>query len=78
MAVLLSALGLAGLAGQGWQLEADLDPFGAAIKTIPRASWARIYLLRLKVFFVSIGVYCVLGAVVALEVVVMGLLAGGK
>jgi hypothetical protein len=52
--------------------------FGAAIKTIPRASWVRIYLLRLKVFFVSIGVYCALGAVVALEVVVMGLLAGGK
>jgi hypothetical protein len=52
--------------------------FGAAIKTIPRASWLRIYLLRIKVFFVSMGVYAILGAIVGLEVVLMGLLAGGK
>lgn len=52
--------------------------FGAAIKTIPRSSWIRIYLLRIKVFFVSMGVYFVLGSIVMLEVLVMGLAIGGK
>ncbi|KAH6856444.1 hypothetical protein B0I37DRAFT_367412 [Chaetomium sp. MPI-CAGE-AT-0009] len=47
--------------------------FGAALKTIPRASWLRIYMLRIKVFFLSMAVYFVLGAVVLLEVVLLGL-----
>lgn len=52
--------------------------FGAAIKTIPRSSWLRIYLLRVKVFFVSMGVYFIMGAIVGVEVLAMGLLSGGK
>lgn len=47
--------------------------FGAALKTIPRASWLRIYMLRIKVFFLSMAVYFVLGAVVLLEFVLLGL-----
>ncbi|EAQ87911.1 hypothetical protein CHGG_04530 [Chaetomium globosum CBS 148.51] len=52
--------------------------FGAAIKTIPRSSWLRIYLLRVKVFFVSVGAYFVMGTIVGLEVLVMGLISAGK
>ncbi|KAK4157262.1 hypothetical protein C8A00DRAFT_29827 [Chaetomidium leptoderma] len=39
--------------------------FGAAIKTIPVASWVRIYLLRVKVFAVGMGVYALMGVIVA-------------
>jgi hypothetical protein len=52
--------------------------FGAAIKTIPRSSWIRIYLLRIKVFFVSMAVYFVLGAIVLLEFVLLGLAESAK
>lgn len=45
--------------------------FGAALKTIPLASWGRIYLLRIKIFAVTVAAYLVMSVIVALELVAM-------
>ncbi|KAL1842630.1 hypothetical protein VTJ49DRAFT_4678 [Mycothermus thermophilus] len=40
---------------------------GAAIKTVPYASWVRIYLQRVKIFFVSIATYILVGMALAVQ-----------
>ncbi len=45
--------------------------FGAAIKTVPAASWVRIYMLRLKIFGANVAVIAAMGAVVGLETLVV-------
>ncbi len=45
--------------------------FGAAIKTVPAASWVRIYLLRLKIFGANVAVITAIGLVVGLETLVV-------
>jgi hypothetical protein len=52
--------------------------FGAAIKTIPVSGWVRIFLLRVKVFFVSLVVYTAVSAVVVAQLVLLGKQAKGK
>ncbi|KAH6635178.1 hypothetical protein B0J18DRAFT_462301 [Chaetomium sp. MPI-SDFR-AT-0129] len=52
--------------------------FGAAIKTIPRASWIRIYLLRIKVFFVTMAAFSVFGLVLAAEILIAAAITGNK
>ncbi|KAL2157520.1 hypothetical protein VTH06DRAFT_6071 [Thermothelomyces fergusii] len=52
--------------------------FGAAVKSVTRDSWLRIYLLRLKLFAVSVAIYSVIIFVVALEAVLVSVLRGGQ
>lgn len=51
--------------------------FGAALKTVPWASWVRIYLLRIKVFFVSVAAYVALGLVLLLQFWILQKTVGG-
>ncbi|KAL2200672.1 hypothetical protein P885DRAFT_74504 [Corynascus similis CBS 632.67] len=50
--------------------------FSAALKTVTRASWARIYMLRVKVFAVSMAVYAAIIAAIVIEFVVVTLIRG--
>ena len=52
--------------------------FGAALKTVPAASWVRIYMLRLKIFGVNMAVFAAMGVVVLLETLVVFWVAGRK
>ncbi|KAK4041180.1 hypothetical protein C8A01DRAFT_45621 [Parachaetomium inaequale] len=52
--------------------------FGAALKSIPRASWARIYLLRVKVFAVAVAAYLAMGAIVVAQFLLVASLGGSK
>lgn len=52
--------------------------FGAALKTVPVASWVRIYLLRVKVFFVSVAAYVALGLVVLLQALIVHQALGAR
>jgi hypothetical protein len=49
--------------------------FGAALKTVSSRSWLRIYLLDVKVFLVSMAAYIAMGAIVAVQVVLLGVWA---
>jgi hypothetical protein len=52
--------------------------FGAAVKTVPFASWVRIFLLRAKIFVVQIAVYVLLGLFVALQILALNAFTGDK
>jgi hypothetical protein len=52
--------------------------FGAAIKTIPVSGWVRIFVLRVKVFFVGLVVYTAVGAVVVAQMMLLGKQTKGK
>jgi len=52
--------------------------FGAALKTVPAASWVRIYLLRLKIIGVNMAVFAGIGVIVLLEVLVGAFMSGRK
>ncbi|AEO66705.1 uncharacterized protein THITE_2115022 [Thermothielavioides terrestris NRRL 8126] len=45
--------------------------FGAALATVPWRSWVRIYLLRVKVFALSMAVYPVMAAVVIVQILLL-------
>jgi hypothetical protein len=49
--------------------------FGAALKTVSSRSWLRIYLLDVKVFLVSMAAYIAMGAIVAVQVLLLGVWA---
>ena len=51
--------------------------FGAAIKTIPVSGWVRIFLMRVKVFFVGLVVYTAVSAVVVAQLMLLGKKAEG-
>ncbi|KAL2267777.1 hypothetical protein VTJ83DRAFT_5054 [Remersonia thermophila] len=50
--------------------------FGAAFKTVPYASWVRIYLQRAKIFLVTAATYVLVGLLVALQFVLLQKIAG--
>ncbi|KAK4245764.1 hypothetical protein C7999DRAFT_16047 [Corynascus novoguineensis] len=50
--------------------------FGAALKTVTRASWARIYMLRVKVFAVAIAGYAAIVAAVVVEFLIVLMIRG--
>jgi len=52
--------------------------FGAAIKTITPASWVRIYLLRIKVFFVTMAAYTVMALVFVVQLLIVNKVSGSK
>ncbi|KAK4134138.1 hypothetical protein BT67DRAFT_309260 [Trichocladium antarcticum] len=51
---------------------------GAALATVSRASWCRIYLLRVKLFGAAVLAYLAMGAVVAVQVLMVSLVVGSK
>jgi len=50
--------------------------FGAALKTVTRASWIRIYLLRIKVFFVNMAAFVAMGVFFILQFLVVSAIRG--
>ncbi|KAL2172840.1 hypothetical protein VTG60DRAFT_18 [Thermothelomyces hinnuleus] len=52
--------------------------FGAAIKSVTRASWVRIYLQRLKLFAVSMAIYFAVIAVVMVEALIVTVIQGSQ
>jgi hypothetical protein len=52
--------------------------FGAALKSIPRVSWVRIYKLRVKVFAVGMAAYLAMGAIVVAQFLLVAWLGGSK
>lgn len=51
---------------------------GAALATVSRASWCRIYLLRVKLFGAAVLAYLAMGAVVAVQLLMVSLVVGSK
>lgn len=50
--------------------------FGAALKTVTRASWLRIYLLRIKVFFINMAAFVAMGVFFFVQFLVVSKIRG--